>query len=225
MIPTILLLLSALISSPAAGQILAQYDYEDLEFRGIGIGLGRVWPANIEPTNTLILTLDLGLIGPRVHIVPNARFWGSTLQQHELDRLSDQIIAICERQLTLPCPSTLDLGEVKFSDLELAVDGRFLLLENRAFAPYVGTSLALHLLNGSGDFIDDTFIEDLLDSVAPGIGATVGFDFRIASSITLGSEGRFMLASDARYGSVSIGGTWKLPAPDGSRLNPFARDR
>jgi hypothetical protein len=206
-------LLALFVATPSSAQLLAQYDYEDLEFRGIGLEGSRIWPARIEPTNGLALRLDLGLVGPRVRITPSARYWASTLNSAEVTRLSTQIILVCERQPGVTCPEELDLGEIKVSDLELTIDGHFLLLGEQPVSPYVGLGVALHLLNGSGDFIDDTFVEDLLDSVAPGIGPLGGIQVRLGDAIAIHSEARFMLASDVRYTSVGIGAVWTLPGP------------
>lgn len=200
-------------ATAASAQLLAQYDYEDLEFRGVGAEALRVWPVGVEAANGVGLRLDLGLIGPRVRIMPTARYWGSSLNSTEVDRLASQIILVCERQPDPSCPAELDLGEVKLSDLELAIDGHFLVLGDRMISPYVGAGLALHLLNGSGDFINGTFVEDLLDSVTPGIGALGGVTVRLASSLAIVAEARFMLASDVRYSGASVGGVWTLPRP------------
>ncbi len=197
----------------ASAQILAQYDYEDLEFRGLGLEAVRIWPARVEPTNGVALRLDLGLVGPRVRINPTARYWASTLNSAEVSRLAAQIILVCERQPDVTCPERLDLGEIKISDLELSLDGHLLLLGEQPLTPYVGLAVALHLLNGSGDFIDGTFVEDLLDTVAPGIGPMAGIQVRLGSAISIHTEARFMIASDIRYSSVGIGGVWTLPGP------------
>lgn len=194
-------------------QGLADYDYEDLEFRGIGAEVGRIWPSQVEPTTSYGVRLDLGLVGPRVRIMPTARFWSSSLRDEELENLADQIILVCERQPEAACPESLDLGEIRLSDLELATDAHFLLLPESMISPYAGLSLGLHLLNGRGDFIDGTFVEDLLDAVAPGLGTVAGVNVGIGQSLKVGVEARFMLASDVRYGSVSLSGGWVLPAP------------
>jgi hypothetical protein len=159
------------------------------------------------------LRLDLGLIGPRIRIVPAARFWSSSLQESEVERLADQILLVCERQVDASCPDDLDLGEVRLSDLELSTDAHLLLFPDRVISPYAGFNLGLHLLNGRGDFIDDTFVEDLLDTVAPGLGSMIGIDAQLGAALRVGAEARFMLGSDVRYVSISAGGTWMLPAP------------
>ena len=204
--------LLCLLVTPAAGQDLADYDYEDLQFRGIGLEAGRIWPARVVPASYFGIRADLGFIGPRVRIVPSIRYWSSTVREVDLNQFATQIIEVCERQEGATCPEELDLGEVKLSDLELSTDAQFLLLTDRPVAPFLGFSVGLHLLNGRGDFIDDTFVEDLLDSVAPGLGPLVGVNFRMGA-FEIGVESRFILASDARYAGVGGIGTWSLPAP------------
>ncbi|MQA90893.1 MAG: hypothetical protein GEU90_11735 [Gemmatimonas sp.] len=209
------LLISGLLSTAAAGhaQDLAAYDYEDLEFRGIGAEGGRVWPARVEPANYVGLVVDLGLIGPRVRIVPLARFWSSRLVQKEVDELAQQIILVCERQPDATCPEELDLGEVRLSDLEIAVDARYDIFPTADFSPFAGGGLGVHLLNGRGDFVDGTFVEDLLDTVTPGINAVAGLNLRFFSSLQFTIDGRVALANDVRYASAGLSAVWTLPTP------------
>src|SRR5262245_46214649 len=97
--PTTVLLLALLCSArPLSAQILTQYDYEDLQFRGVGIEVGRVWASEIEPANAFGLRADLGYVGPHLRIEPTARFWSSKLDRSEVNRLSNQIVLVCQRQ-------------------------------------------------------------------------------------------------------------------------------
>jgi hypothetical protein len=203
----------AAFPAPGATQAWEDYNFRDLEFRGIGVEAGQVWAARVEPTTNYALRLDLGFISTGIRIAPTARFWSSSLASDELDRLSRQIVLVCERQVDVTCPAKLDLGEVRLSDLELAVDAQYLLFVNRRLSPFIGFGAGLHLLNGRGDFVDGTFVEDLLDTVSPGIGPTFGLNLRAASALQFHGEVRFMLASDVRYASFSGGGVWTLPRP------------
>jgi hypothetical protein len=206
--------LSTLLAvAPAAAQNLSQYDYEDLEFRGIGVEGFRIWPTDVEPASGFGILLDLGLIGPAIRIQPAARYWASALREEEVIRLADQIVQVCERQAAGNCPEQLDLGEVKLSDLELTTEAHYIPLVIGGFSLYVGLGLSLHLLNGRGESIDDTFVEDLLDSVAPGISPLTGFDLRLGNAFSVGPQARLTVASDVRYGSVGLSGTWTLPGP------------
>src|SRR5690606_19308756 len=213
-------LLPLLLSLPLLAQDLSQYDYEDLEFRGIGADGGMVWPARVESANYYGIRVDLGFVGARVRVVPVARFWSSRLVDDEVDRLAEQIILVCERQGNQACPDQLDLGEVRLSDLELAADAHYMIMPGARIAPFIGGGLALHLLNGRGDFVDGTFVEDLLDTVTPGLSAVAGVDLRLISSIDLIAEARFVLANDVRYAGVGIGASWTLPTPAPADTSP-----
>ncbi|MEX2571046.1 MAG: hypothetical protein WD737_07050 [Gemmatimonadota bacterium] len=211
MFAALLLLCSA---SNLRAQAWEDYDYEDLAFRGIGVDGGRVWPAKVEPTYFYGIRTDLGFVGPHVRVHPSARFWSSALRAPEVARLAEQIVLVCERQGDAACPTSLDLGEVRLSDLELAIDAQYLFLGNRVISPYLGLGAGLHLLNGRGDFINDTFVEDLLDTVAPGIGTLLGANVYLGS-VQLAAEARLVLASDVRYASLGATGVWTIPTPRG----------
>jgi hypothetical protein len=210
-------MLAALVPAAAGGQQWEDYDYENLEFRGIGLDFGAVWPVNVERTLSFGLRADMGFAGPRVRISPAIRFWSSTVEEAEIERLAEQIRRLCERQAGAICPP-FDLGEVERSDLELAVDAHYLFPTGYSIMPYAGAGLGLHLLNGRGEAIDDTFVEDLLDTVSPALNLLGGIHLPLSSAIELLTEARFVLVSDVRYASLLIGGTWILPSPSG---NPF----
>jgi hypothetical protein len=219
------ILLLAAGARPVIAQPLEQIGFADLEFRAIGAEFGTVWPARVEPASTYGIRADLGSPTPRVRILGIGRYWSSRLKEWEVRRLAEQILLVCERQVDATCPETLELGNVNLSDLELGADGRYHFLVERRISPFLGVGVGLHLLNGRGDFIDGTFVEDLLDTVAPGLGPILGVDLRLGSALAVGVEARFMLASDVRYASVGAGGLWRLPTPAGAAQSTFSSDR
>lgn len=210
-----------LLPVAAAGQTLEDYDYENLQFRGVGVEVGYVLPWNLEPTVSYGLRGDMGLVGPHVRIAPAIRYWSSELKEDEVERLAVQFIEICNRRAPGSCPTSLDLGEVSRSDLELSVDAHVLPAVPGPLQPYGGGGLSLHLLNGGGESIDDTFVEDLLDTVAPGVNVLGGVLLRLGSALQLSVEGRLILTSDVQFGNFGFGGVWTLPSPPTSpRLRP-----
>ena len=212
---TLLLLVLLLLPARAAAQGLADYDYENLQFRGLGVEFGRVWPTETRPAFSFGVRADMGYVGPNVRIIPSARFWSSSLRDSEVNRLADQIIRICEKQPEATCPTSLDLGEVQRSDLELAADAHYVFDLTAPVRPYAGAGLSLHLLNGRGEFINGTFVEDLLDTVVPGFDVIGGFDVPVAPSLKLLTEARVTLTSDVQFVNVVVGGSWTLPAGTG----------
>jgi hypothetical protein len=209
-IATFLLALAGAPGAPAAAQTLADYDYENLAFRGLGFEIGWVLPTELERTISYGLHADMGFVGPNVRIVPSMRYWTSNLQQAQLDRLSEQIVQICERQAA-SCPA-LNLGEVERTDLELSTEAHYIIPIASALSLYAGGGLSLHLLNGRGELIDDTFVEDLLDTVAPGFNLIAGTDVPLGK-IRLYGEARGVLTSDIQYANLSLGITFSLPSP------------
>jgi hypothetical protein len=209
-------------ASTAHSQAWEEYDYENLEFRGVSAELGWVTPSRVNNTLLIGLRADLGYLGPNVRIVPGLSFWSSELRRGEIDRLAEQIRSVCLQQHpSLQCPP-LDLGEIRMSDLAINIDGLFEFPNTPfLFIPFVGTGGSLHFLNSRGELINDTFIEDFLDSLAPGLNLFGGMRLPLAENLELIAGARYMLASEIRYGVLSAGMSWLFPA----RTTPAASRR
>ncbi len=210
-----------LLPAICGAQVLEDYDYENLELRGIGLEVGGIWPTQVEPTIGFGVRADLGLIGPNIRISPAIRYWSSSLRQVEVDRLADQIRRICERQAGATCPS-FDLGEIRRSDLELSLDGHFLFDLGLPIVPYAGAGLGLHLLSGRGEAINGTFVQDLLNTLAPGLNIIGGLGMPLGGALQIFTEARLVLVPDVQYANLLVGGTWTLPMAPG---NPFRSER
>ena len=203
--------LSALLLAPTAAraQDMADYDYENLVFTGAGAHLSMVFPARTEAALGLNVRVDLGLLGPNVRITPGITYWSSQLRDSEVERMESRIEAACERG-SVPCPG-IELGDVEVSDLSLDVDAHFLWATDYFVEPYAGAGVSLHLVNGSGEFIDNTFVEELLDGIAPGLNLVGGLEFPIAGNLRLLTEARAVLTGTTRFISLGVGGAWRFP--------------
>jgi hypothetical protein len=197
-------------AATAPAQELADYDYENLEFRGLFMEIGVVRPARVEAALAASLRADLGYLGPYVRILPSLGFWTSRLRSSEVRHLAEQIQRICERQTVgNDCP-LYDLGEIRYSDLMVNADALYVPPLRLPFAPYVGAGLALHMINGSGELIDDTFIEDLLDTLSPGLNLIAGVSVPLGPRFEILAEVRGAFAPDISFGELRLGGGWKL---------------
>ncbi len=197
------------VPTAAAAQSLADYDYENLTFRGLGLEYGRIWPTKVEPTAAYTLKADLGFLGPSVRIAPSLSYWNSRINADELGRLADQLSQLG----ALVSPE--DLGPIEWRDVSLAVDGQYIFNPGARVQPYLGAGLGLHVFDGSGAAVEGTFIEDLLDSVTAGLNAVAGIEVAPAERFRIGIEARYTLLDDIRYPEARIGASFTLPTNGG----------
>jgi hypothetical protein len=202
-------LLGAASSAPA--QTAADYDYENLTFRGIGADWGYIWPSKVVPTETYSLRLDLGYLGPGVRIAPSISYWSSTIRTRELARLAGQLNrlpALRDRDVTIQ-PN--ELGEIAWSDLSLSVDAHLVWTTPINVFTYIGAGIGLHALNGKGSAVESTFIEDLLDSTSGAIAFMAGVEAQATERVRVFGEGRYTLVSDLKYPGFRVGAALMLP--------------
>lgn len=200
--------LLALGALPLAAQDqVSDYDPANLYFRGMGGMAYWVAPSRSEPTVGVQLRVDLGELAPAVRVVPSVTFWKSEFRDSELEELGDRVEALCERGGS-PCPG-IDLGEVEVADLSLEVDAQYLWTTAAGIEPYAGAGVGIHLLDGSGDLIADTFVEDMLDGIAPGVNAHAGIELPLGA-LRLHGELRGTLAGNASWIGAGVGGVWTV---------------
>lgn len=210
----ILIALFVLTPSAARAQSLADYDYEDLSFRGIGVDWGPVWPNKVDNTYAVGLRLDLGYLGPAVRIVPTITYWSGDLKRSELNRLVGALNDLPPLQDEGVIITADDLGDVEWGDLSFGVDAHAVFTMPFDVMTYAGAGVALHVLNGQGSTIADTFIEDLLDTVAAGFAVMGGLEYEPVRHLRLYGEARYALTSDVRYPQIRLGAAFMVGGAD-----------
>jgi hypothetical protein len=191
----------ALTVVPAAGQTLADYDYEHLEFRGIGVDIGYLTSDKVRNTPMYSVRLDLGYLGPGVRIIPSLSYWSSEFTSEQLDVLAERI----GQATGFEDMRGQDLGTIKWSDISLSLDGHFVWHTPLGVLTWVGAGFGLHALNGQGDAIQGTFVEDLLDSITAGLAPLVGFELEPIQRLRVYGEGRYTIMNAIQYLSVRAG--------------------
>lgn len=210
----VMLMACAPAVSTAGAQTLADYDYDNLAFRGIGFDYGYIWPSKVTAAPTYTIRLDLGFLGPGIRVAPSISYWSSEMRATELDRLAGQInrlpILIAEGvEVTAE-----DLGEITWSDLTVGLDVHMLWTTPIGLMTYVGAGAAIHALNGHGDFVENTFVEDLLDSTGGGVAVMAGLEYQVVPRLRLYGEARYTLVTDIRYPGLRAGASLMLPPRD-----------
>jgi opacity protein-like surface antigen len=201
------------LPSAAAAQGLANYDYENLSLRGLGVDVGRIWPDKVDATWLYSARFDLGYLGPAVRIVPGLSYWSSKLRRRELERFAAQLEKLPPLQEQDVSVEPDDLGRIDWSGVSLSADAHLVWTAPLRILTYVGLGLGIHSMSGRGAAIDGTFIEDLLDTTTAGMAAMGGLEYEPARWLRLYGEARYTLVSDIRYPGVRAGAALMFPPP------------
>ena len=196
----------ALAAAPIQAQDIADFDYENLSFRGIGVDLGWIMPTRVEPEASFGLRMDLGYLGPGLRVTPTMRYWSSRMKAGEVRTLEVRLNELVDAQSPPGTPpANVDLGRIDWSDLAVGVDGHVVWSVPMGFLTYLGGGAAAHIMNGSGPAVSDTFIEDLLDTVTAGFNLHGGVEYLLNEQLRLYGTLRYELLGDLRYGEVRVG--------------------
>lgn len=201
-----------------AAQELADFDYENLSFRGVGLEVGRLWANRVDDANLVGLRVDLGYLGPGVRIVPSLTYWSSSLVASEVADLEASLERLVEGQTGDEVD--LDLGPIDWADLKLGLDGQMVWSVPLDLLTFAGLGGGVHFMNGSGEAIGDTFVEDLLDSARAGFNVHVGVEAPW-DPVRLYGTGRFETLEDLSYFELRFGGQLMVgPAAPGEIRAP-----
>ena len=190
------------------GQVgdVADYDYEHLQFRGVGLDGGYIFPSTVEGTDTLGGRVDLGYLGPGIRLVGRVTRWSSSLKSSEVQRFEDRLNDLYNAQRPDGTPPIdIDLGDIGWSDWVVGLDGHVMWQMPLGLLGYSGLGVSAHIMNGSGAAIEDTFVEDLLDAVRAGANAHLGLEVPLHERVRLYGDGRFEWMGDLYYFGVQGG--------------------
>ncbi len=208
-----LLLAAGPMAPEAHAQGLAEFDYENLSPRGVMVDLGWVRPARVVATGSLGARLDLGFLGPGVRVTTGFSHWSSTLRRSEVQVFESQVADLIEAE-TGERP-TVNLGTIRWADVALNADAHVVWRIPGGLLTYVGGGGTAHVMRGSGDAIDGTFIEDLLNTIRAGMNLHAGLEVPLGERIRVVGESRIELVQSVTYGQVRAGlqYTWGPPVP------------
>jgi hypothetical protein len=203
----VLLFLCLLAPQRAATQDLADLDYENLAFRGFGFDWGYLWPTRVERTASVGMRFDMGYAGPGLRVVPSITYWSSPLRSGEITKLEDRIGALVADQTGGPAP-VLDLGPIRWRDVAIGVDAHVVWDSLFDVLTYGGLGVTAHILDGDGDAIAGTFIDDLLDSVTAGFNLHFGAEYPVTNRFRMYTLAKYEVLSDIQYFTARIG--WQI---------------
>ncbi|HEU4565503.1 MAG TPA: hypothetical protein VFS05_12665 [Gemmatimonadaceae bacterium] len=205
-------------SAPAAlaaqGSIFEKLNLDRLRLTAVGVSVGPVVPARIEPTQGYSIQADYGEIARKWRIVFIATYWGS----HFKDRVVHQLERrLRENTIDPSGDDTLSIGRINVSDIALETDVRYTPLRTAGLRPFVGGAFGAHIINAENRFIQGTIVESALDNIAFGVTGLAGVDSAPFHGFALNLQGRVSLISNARFVSLRAGGSYHFNTRQPSR--------
>lgn len=210
---TSILALAALLSTvgPLRAQALSDLDYENLSLRGVMLDVGYVSSSKVENTASFGGRVDLGFLGPGVRVVAGFNHWSSHLARGEVRELETKLEDLILEETGQTTP--VDLGRISWSDTALSGDVHFLWRVPLGVLTYAGLGGSAHVLRGSGAAIDNTFVDDLLDSVRAGLNVHGGLEVPLHPRFRIVGETRYEVLEDLSYVQFRVGGQFMFSAP------------
>lgn len=193
------------VVGPAQGQELADFDYENLSFRGVGLDFGYMISSRVESTGTFGARADLGFLGPGVRVTAGFTRWSSFLKDSEVRTLEERVEELVLEQTGTA--TQVNLGRISWSDVAFNADAHMLWrIPSVGVYTYAGAGATAHVLRGGGEAIEDTFVEDLLDSIRAGLNIHGGVEIPFHPRFRVYGESRFEFMENLRYLQVKVGG-------------------
>lgn len=191
----------------ASQKVLREFSYDDLRPTAVQVDFGLLGATRLRSAVTGGVRLDYGRIAPRVRLLLGLSYYRSRFSAKEIARFEQRI-----RQLVVDPDNnfTVDVGIIRWADLTGDLDLQYVLPQGRAITAYLGLGLSVHLRNGSGTAIAETFLEDALDDVAAGLNGTLGLEIAAGSRWRFAFDARGVLLSNHATASLRGGLQYRL---------------
>jgi len=193
------LLLPIVAPGSLKGQELADYDYENLGFRGISFEYGNILFKTYEETEAYSVKLDLGFLGPGVRMATRASYWSSEMLPEELVSFESSLNAMILAQGGVLPGNGLEIGSIKRDDMSVSIEADYVWRIPLGMLLSTGLGASAHLVNGTTKIPDDTFLNGLLDSFTAGFNVHGGLEYLVTDRIRLYGDSRIGLAGNVRF--------------------------
>ena len=144
--------------------VLNEFSYDNLRLSGIQIDAGVLGASDMMGTTVGGIRFDYGRIAPKVRLMFGLSYFRTQYANEARDRFERRLDSLVNPST----PDTINLGEIRLSDVIGDVDFQLVFPQGRGITAYVGTGVSIHVRNGSGAAIDGTFVDDASTSSPPG---------------------------------------------------------
>ncbi len=180
---------------------LEQFSYEGLGFSGIGLEFGGVLSDRLTREMTGAVRIDYGRIAPNVRVLFGVSYFEGQFNETEIREFALGI----QRVVDPGRSSLIDIGTITWSDIEADLDLQYVLDTGGRVTNYFGIGFAAHVRNGTGTIIDDTFVEDALDTIDAGLNLSWTTAVELVPAIHFTVDLRGGLTSELRTATARAG--------------------
>ncbi len=198
--------------SLAAQGLLEQFSYEGLRLSGIGFELGAIVSDRLTTEPTGALRIDYGYIAPKVRVLIGGSYFKGAFNSDEIARFEDQLRRVV---IDPTLDFVIDVGTISWANFEGSLDLQYVFSPAARVIPYVGLGLGVHMRDADGTAIEDTFVEDALDTIAAGVTVSLGAEFVLSPAVRFTADVRGELTSELRTASLRGGFAYRVPQAGG----------
>ncbi len=188
--------------------------FDKLQIVSLGGAFGRINPSQVEPAALTAISADYGEISPGWHVVVNASFWNSHLQQSVVQAFVDSLQKSVSNPNAHVTPSPISIYDVTFGG-----DVRYSPRYSGELKPFLGAGIAAHVINADGTLIKGTFVERSLDGVAAGLYVTAGVSLKLGGHIGVEGSARADVFSGFRSAQIRGGASYYFGQIHGRTTN------
>ena len=193
--------------SATAQSFLEEFSYEGLGFSGIGFDIGPVGSNQLTTEVSGSVRVDWGMIAPRVRVMFGANYFKGELKQEKIEEFERQLLRIVQDSTGA---ATVDVGEITWANFEATFDLQYVFPSGPRFLTYIGLGIGVHVRNGSGMAIENTFVEDALDTIAASADLSLGLDFALSDNVNFTTDVRGSFSSELIMGSARVGFMYRI---------------
>ena len=188
---------------------LNQFSYDNLRFSAIQLDVGVLGASQLTGALVGGVRVDFGRIAPNVRVLFGLSYFRSQFDQNSRTRFEQRLRSIV---IDPSGDDTIRVGRIFWSDVIGDVDFQFAFPQGKTATAYFGAGVSLQMLNGSGQAINGTFVEDALDDITAGLNVTLGGEFNLGPAWRFTLDGRGMVSSGLNTVSVRTGLMYRLRA-------------
>jgi hypothetical protein len=196
----------------SAQGFLDQFSYEGLRFSGVGFEIGPVGTDRVTTEVSGAVRVDYGFIAPRVRVLVGGSYFKGDLSDSEIEEFQTSL----QRVVIDPTgDARVDVGQITWANFALDMDLQYVFPGSPRYMTYLGVGLGVHVRNGGGAAIDDTFVEDALDTIAAGANISFGVQVAIVDHLDVTADFRGGLTSELLLASARVGLMYRVQGRGG----------